>query len=132
MLRSVLALSILLAFLAGCSERNPIHGTWVVDSDASSTGAQAAAAVAGLTRLEFRESQLVIGSESTDVSYETDGERVIVTRTTEGSGDVYTITEEGLMEMGLPMGITVVYRRLSDTPPVAAAPEDPAVPNSKP
>ncbi len=123
MLRSAFAFSILVACLAACSEPSPILGVWSVDRDASSSGAEAAAALAGLQEIEFRPDKLVIGNESVDVSYESDGERVIVTRAVEGRGDVYTLTAEGLLEMELPMGITVVYRRVSDTPPVAAEPD---------
>jgi len=123
MLRKVFAASLLATALAACSEPNPILGVWVVDPDASSTGAEAAAGVAGLRQLEFREDKLVIGAEAIDVRYEIDGQRVIVTRTPEGRGDVYTFTDDGRMEMELPMGITVVYRQQADTPAVAAEPE---------
>lgn len=125
MLRSTFAfaIAILMMNLTACSDPNPILGVWVVDTDASSTGAQAAAGVAGMRRLEFRENKLVIDNESVDVGYEIDGERVIVTRSAEGRGEVYTFPAEGRMEMALPMGITVVYRRDTGTPPVAAEPE---------
>ena len=123
MLRYAFAIAILVASFTACSDPNPILGVWVVDTDASSTGAQAAAGMAGLRRLEFRKDKLVIDNESVDVRYESDGTRVIVTRTAEGKGEVYSFPSEGRMEMALPMGITVVYRRDTGTPPVAAEPE---------
>lgn len=123
MLRYAFASAILAAVLAACSDPNPILGVWVVDTDESSTGAEAAAGLSGLRELEFRDDKLVIEEESVDVGYEVDGQRVIVTRTADGRGDVYTITGDDRMEMKLPMGITVVYRRLPDTPPVAAEPQ---------
>jgi hypothetical protein len=117
---ALLSLALLVGGLAACAEPNPIEGVWVVDEEASSGGAQAAASVAGLKQLEFREDKLVIGTESVDVSYETDGQRVIVTRTAEGKGEVYTMTDDGKMKHEMPMGITVVYKRAEATPPVAA------------
>jgi hypothetical protein len=123
MLRTAFALAFLLATLSACSDPNPLIGSWIVDAEESSTGAQAAAGLAGLGQLEFRDDKLVIDEESVDVAYEIDGQRVIVTRTADGRGDVYTLTGEDRMEMKLPMGIAVVYRRAPDTPPVAAGPE---------
>ncbi|MGI9590809.1 MAG: hypothetical protein ACR2P8_05535 [Myxococcota bacterium] len=120
MLRTAFALTILAVGLAACTDPNPIIGAWVIDSDASSTGAEAAAALAGLRELEFREDKLVMKDESVDVAYEVDGQRVIVTRTAEGRGDIYTLTGEDRLQTELPMGIKVVYRRVTDTPPVAA------------
>lgn len=122
MLRTAFALTILAVGLTACTDPNPILGTWVVDTEASSTGAEAAAGLAGIRELEFREDKLVIDDESVDVTYEIDGQRVIVTRTVEGRGDVFQLTDENRLEAELPMGIKVVYRRVTDSPPVAAPP----------
>ena len=120
MLRITFALAVLAFGLAACTDPNPILGTWVLDDEASSTGAEAAAALAGVRELEFREDKLVMKDESVDVAYEVDGQRVIVTRTAEGRGDIYTLTGEDRLQTELPMGIKVVYRRATATPPVAA------------
>ena len=100
----------------------------MVDPEASSSGAQAAAALAGVEKIEFREDKQVVGNESVSVSYEVADERVIVTRTGEGKGEVYTILEGDRVQRQLPMGITVVYQREGSTPPVAEGAADAPAP----
>ena len=41
---------LLIGLLLACGDSNPIIGVWVVDSDATSTGAAAAAALAGVRK----------------------------------------------------------------------------------
>jgi hypothetical protein len=120
MLRKMIAISLMAGGLTACGEPNPIVGVWVVDSEASSAGAGAAAGVTGVQRIEFREDKLVVGSRSVEVTYEVDGDRVIVTETVDGTGEVYTLLEQDRLQKELPLGITVVYRREGATPPVAA------------
>ena len=112
---------LLLSFglLTSCGQSNPIVGVWVIDEEASSTSAQAAAGLSGIERIEFREDKLVIGNKSVTVSYEVDGDRVIVTEDAAGSGEVYTIVDEGRVEKQLPMGIVLVYTREVSSPLIA-------------
>ena len=124
MLRRALLIALLLAGLAACGNPNPILDVWVIDTEETSAGAQAAAGLQGIERIEFREDKLVVGSKSVTVAYEIDGERVIVTEAEAGEGEVYTLVGEDRLQKQMPMGLVVVYRREgAATPPVAAGAE---------
>jgi hypothetical protein len=76
------------------------------------------AGLAGIEKVEFREAKRVIGSKSVDVTYDIAGERVIVTQSDEGEGEVYTILEDDRIRTEMPLGIVVVYRREGSEPTV--------------
>lgn len=113
------AAALLLGLFLACGESNPIIGVWVVDTQATSGGAAAAASLAGIEKVEFRGDKRIVGTKSVDVTYEVDTERVIVTQTNEGEGEVYTILPDDRIRTALPLGIVVVYRREGSEPPVA-------------
>ena len=120
MLRRVPVLTCLLVLLVGlaaCSEPNPVIGVWVVDTEASATGGKTAADLSGIAKIEFRDDKMVIGSTSVDVSYEIAGNRVIVTESAEGRGEVYTIIDDDHLQKKGPMGIDIFYEREGTSTP---------------
>ena len=82
-----------------------------MDSDQTSLGAAAFARQAGFDRITFESDRVLTGDLELQVRYVVEEDRVRIVRRDRDHEDVVELLDGGLINVELPPGIPVVYRR---------------------
>lgn len=109
-LTATLALVFFLGW-TGCGPSNPLLGEWEMDSSQTSLGAATFARQSGFDRLTFEPERVVTGDVELSVHYIIEEDRVRVVRRDRDHEDVVELLANGLINVEIPPGISVVYRR---------------------
>ena len=107
---ATLALVFLLAWTA-CGPSNPVLGEWEMDSSQTSLGDSTFDRQSGFDRLTFEPERVVTGDVELSVHYIIEEDRVRVVRRDRDHEDVVELLADGLINVEIPPGISVVYRR---------------------
>ena len=103
--------AVMLVVFAACGPSNPVLGEWEMDSDQTSLGAAAFARQAGFDRITFESDRVLTGDLELQVRYVVEEDRVRIVRRDRDHEDVVELLDGGLINVELPPGIPVVYRR---------------------
>ncbi|MGI9308380.1 MAG: hypothetical protein ACR2P6_03890 [Gammaproteobacteria bacterium] len=90
---------------------NPLLGKWIADEQTVSDDAiLSGLRMAGTEEIEFTDTKMIAGGSGLEVTYEVDGDRVMVT--SPFMGQMYRILGDDRVSVDTGRGIEVVYRRM--------------------